>query len=495
MKNTNRTARRGRRALPAITLALAILAGCSGTDVGDDAHIVPPATSTDSEILGDPTAASDGYIPQPGIPFNLPPLFDAPIDLTPTNELVVYIPAPGNSTWGWDAVIDRFRNLYPDVNLVVEKIVTPISQTDSFTAYTARLTTEIAAGKGPDVFLPSVMRYTDLHKMANAGAFLDFNKIIEQDKSFNLDDYIKPILDGGIYRGRRFIMPFEYAQPVILISIPEKTNEIEFDMSQMDDISSFLNEIVRTLPKARENPHFQKMVDLDVYTDLFIPSGIQLVDFENGVILPDEVLMKDIFDAYKPYHSIASDYKSDLWPPIPAHLQDGTVIFASPITMDFFIKLVGQLKAIGIDYQMHVMPGMNGEITARSDINSVAIRAGSPNQLNAWNFIKLLFEPSHQSSWYIKEPIHIDSISVAFDSLHNHHKARTRPFEPLSDEEKQTYIDLVTTIDNSSSYNLFYMGPIVNMFSEHMTPYFEDKVSYETAIAGLRNQLRLYVSE
>jgi hypothetical protein len=33
------------------------------------------------------------------------------------------------------------------------------------------------------------------------------------------------------------------------------------------------------------------------------------------------------------------------------------------------------------------------------------------------------------------------------------------------------------------------------MFYDHMTPYLENKVSYDTAIAGLRNQLKLYVSE
>jgi hypothetical protein len=62
----------------------------------------------------------------------------------------------------------------------------------------------------------------------------------------------------------------------------------------------------------------------------------------------------------------------------------------------------------------------------------------------------------------------------------------------ISDEEEQRYIDLIMNVDSSSSLTA---SPVEMFFWEHFEPYFGDKISYETAIERLRNQLTLYVSE
>jgi hypothetical protein len=62
----------------------------------------------------------------------------------------------------------------------------------------------------------------------------------------------------------------------------------------------------------------------------------------------------------------------------------------------------------------------------------------------------------------------------------------------MSDADKQRLIDILL---NAHGGFIYRSRPMQDMFFSHMNPYFEDKVSLDTAITGLRNQLRIYMSE
>jgi ABC-type glycerol-3-phosphate transport system substrate-binding protein len=416
-------------------------------------------------------------------------IFDSPIDLTPSDELVIWL-TPG-ADWALGSVINRFRYLYPDVNLIIENV----DEGQGNNVYSARISTEIAAGRGPDLILPARMTEVDMYKAANSGAYLDLNKIIEQDDDFNLDDYVKGALDGGIYRDRRYIMPITFVVPVY-ISIPEKLDEIGFDMSTINDTISFFDEVARTLPNALKKPNFKSIFDLGIgFPVLSRTSGIRLVDFETNTVFPDEEMLKNLLISYQPYYSIDSRILAEFYsPPLPSDLLNGTYIFGVEEIIYGFISRAGHIKSES-NYQINVIPDMDGKTRARARGLSVAIRSGSTNQLNAWNFIKLLLAPEFQSTTGLSfTPVHKDSISVVFDRHHNNAEKFPQHgvFTRLTEEEKWEYISLITNLEYTYTYR---STPIYDMFDEHMTPYFEGEVSYETAINGLKNQLRLYVSE
>jgi ABC-type glycerol-3-phosphate transport system substrate-binding protein len=427
-----------------------------------------------------------------------PPMFDeSMIDLSQTGDLVIWIP-PWSSQW-LIPMIDAYKEIYPNVNVIIENFDNNVSAemaTFDWQAYPTRMATELAAGKGPDIMFPHFMWTSDIVKMANAGAFLDLNDLIEQDEDFSLDDYYMPIIDSGIYRGKRYIMPFGYDVSVYIAST-KALDEIGFDRSQTGDMISFINEIVRVLPKAQANPSFMSMFSTNF--SLLREGRVKLVDFETDTILPDEEGLKKLLEAFKPYNHIASDSsryipREDLR---PQHLLNGIFLFAPEQTAINFFVNASRLKAQG-DFEMFAMPGIDGKVNALFSY-STAIRSGSPNAQNAWNFIKLMLSPGVQGSQdhgFNLIPVHKDSLIAQAEFWRMYCDSENYFWDDvhkrLSDAELQAYLDIITNAYGAITYDT---NRINGFFWDNMDPFFNDEVSYETAIAGLRNQLRLYVSE
>jgi ABC-type glycerol-3-phosphate transport system substrate-binding protein len=455
--------------LIALSLVIVMPAGCGGA-VGDDSGTVTPKNhpgSAEPPLQGGETATPAPIWTPPPIPVDT-----LQVDETQTGELVIYIP-PWSFLWS-NPAIDLYRKIYPNVNLIVQDF----SNAENIAyAYSVQISTELAAGKGPDIIFPSHMFGSDLIKMAQAGAFLDLNELIELDESFNFDGYVKPVLDGGIFRGRRYTVPFDYFVDVY-VSNTKMLDEIGFDRSKTGDAISFMSEILRALPKAQTNPAFRSMFNDNLLFGLF--RTIELVDYETNTILPNEEGLKKLLEAYKPYYPVDSAVGNNV---NADQLLNGVNIFGTNNNIQIFVDLMRQLKTRGA-FELSVMPDMDGKIHAWS-IYTAAINSGSQNQQNAWNFIKLMLSPEYQSSEGLMMSVHKNTLITKVE------KWRTDAGN-ISRDEAQIYLDMVMSADYCYTYN---SQPIYDMFIEHMTPFLEDKVSWETAVNRLRNQLSLYVSE
>ena len=78
--------------------------------------------------------------------------------------------------------------------------------------YNIKLKTEVMSGKGPDVLigLPFFHLLGDLYKTIDTGIFADLNVFIDTDDEFDIRDYEDVILDSGLYKGGRYILPLDY---------------------------------------------------------------------------------------------------------------------------------------------------------------------------------------------------------------------------------------------------------------------------------------------
>lgn len=81
-----------------------------------------------------------------------------------------------------------------------------------------QMSTEIMAGGGPDIII--LDNELPISKLINQGAFADMNTLLKNDKSeriINLDDYDNTLMDTGVYKGKRYMMPM-LIEPDIYIS-------------------------------------------------------------------------------------------------------------------------------------------------------------------------------------------------------------------------------------------------------------------------------------
>lgn len=81
-----------------------------------------------------------------------------------------------------------------------------------------QMSTEIMAGGGPDIII--LDNELPVSKLINQGAFADMNILLKNDKSerkINLDDYDNTLMDTGVFKGKRYMMPM-LIEPDIYIS-------------------------------------------------------------------------------------------------------------------------------------------------------------------------------------------------------------------------------------------------------------------------------------
>ena len=91
-----------------------------------------------------------------------------------------------------------------------------IVEFDSEDTMLTKISTEIMAGKGPDII--SLNQKLPFEKLIDNGSFADIDELAELYKSdIDFDDYNSTIMDCGIYNGKRYIIPIAYC-PNILIT-------------------------------------------------------------------------------------------------------------------------------------------------------------------------------------------------------------------------------------------------------------------------------------
>lgn len=81
------------------------------------------------------------------------------------------------------------------------------------------ISTEIMAGKGPDIF--SFDMLLPFEKLIGNGSLADINELIENDPAedkLNLNEYNKTIMDAGVYNSKRYIIPILYNFDIMISS-------------------------------------------------------------------------------------------------------------------------------------------------------------------------------------------------------------------------------------------------------------------------------------
>ena len=430
-------------------------------------------------------------------------IVDAKVDLTPTDELIIYIPNYQYFNSNFSTIANLLRWGNDAINVTIERF----GDADDYLMeqYQSRLSTELMAGTGPDIIFTQY--FNDIYKTIDSGLFLNLNEIIEQDDDFNLDDYYAPVMDAGIYKGGRYVIPLSFNVPIML-SEQGMLDKIGFDLSKNTDFISFLTEATNRMPAVREiNPRGTMVISLLSHTLLNI-SGIKLVDFENGTILPDEESFRRLCEAFKLYYEYdftsSYDYTTmlDLF-------TDGTMFFYGSFASFGHLFNWGHLMSSGYEPVYTGIKDMQGGLHATVD-QGVAIRAGSKNQLNAWNFIKrLLWEETQyarpgslESGAFGSNVVNkaalerkIDYFGLSSISVGFYEGVFLIPIIP--EEDRQQLKDLINSITSCSlDYNLSIHDVITSeFFWPIMGPYFNGDQTYDEAVEQLKQRLRFYISE
>ena len=414
-------------------------------------------------------------------------------DLAPTDELILYT---SSSTDYWlPALIQQYEEIF-GIN------VTEVRVEGEYLAYSDRLVSDLVAGEGPDVIFVHML-YTDLSRAIQNHSFTDLTDLLEQDESFARENYVEGVFAPGCVRGRQYTVPLSFFSPAYLSSQP-RLEALGFEWDTSDSMGDFLNRISQLLPFAQLGTSFSQMMESKnrLLIDFLPYSGINLLDYENNVVLLDEEEFRSFCHAYKAY--FPCDYDESLMS------SSGNIGFVKLLVGEFFfwgfsriddvIFNASILKTNG-GYELSLLPSQSGE-TIGMVYEQMAIRANSRNQQNAYNFIRMMLSEEVQSSSVQHSviqglPVH----KKAIERLVEESRVKYNPSFPpmygylcaqLTEQEADEIAGKITAVDR---YIQPISGHVFQMMYETMLPFFKDEQSYEVCVDALRSKLTIYLSE
>lgn len=408
-----------------------------------------------------------------------------------TDKLIVY--TFHMNTFTLKPAINIFKEKYPDVEVEI---------IDLGDDYDTILTTELAAGKGPDLVFAHKSDFPDIYKTMATEIFVDLNEFISRDDEFNLDDYVKPVLDGGVYRGKRYIMPVEYGIP-LLTTTQEILDEEGFVPTDFNTFDGFIKTLEQYNEKYKDNPEKSALIDWKhnrINLEYFLQtSGINLIDYEKSKVGTDKTNFKKFIDLMKQLYISDEDRKNiDISPLISGivgmtqgrGLGEQHWLFNNYFTTTgtMFSVELGYLASNNLKSLMFTYPNINNGVTA-DIIQFAAIPKSSANQINAYNLLKIILSEEIQaggteSGNYLRLGMPVLKSGV-------HAKIVRDSWGQLDEETINEYTNLMLNIDSAK----IIPNEMYKFLVDEMTPYWEGKQSFDECYARLVSKLELYVSE
>ena len=285
--------------------------------------------------------------------------------------------------------LDRFRQMYPDVEVELVKPQYDITNVELGHELYEQMAAQIMSGEGPDVFVvdDTIM---DVEKMVRQGVFADMEPYFQAD-NFDWEPYNQTVMDGGVWHGKRFLIPLSYTFP-LLVTSRTALEETGFDMTACGDFQGFLEETTRYMEDETQTRQlFRYPTNV---TNIVEYSGLPVADYDNRTVDLSSPLFKTgaqwcknvMASCPKDFHDNHSD--SSLYG--AAAIRDGDVLWTASVhgPLSNFYRNFAALKTVDEAVMMPIRD-LDGGIQARIK-NSVGVRANSENLQNAYNYIKIL---------------------------------------------------------------------------------------------------------
>ena len=303
-----------------------------------------------------------------------------------TGELTVYTTDMLSVTL--TPAVEIFKTQYPGVDVTVKML--------GDDEYEALVRTELPAGRGPDLLFSFGIDLPDIFKSITAGIFEDLNPYFMNDPEFLPEEYVEGVLDGGLYRGRRYFLPVEYICPVIGTT----AETLEDAGLRPEDFSlweNFIDALIRYKERVPEGDMLlvplghQNAVEL---YDLFEYAGFEAIDYAKGTASLDEAKMKRIADAAKAYYREERAFYMDNV--LGVALVERKGLFVGELNATYSVYgLMRGLRAQNETPLIFAMPDCHDGVTARI-CSLAALPQGAKNKLNAYRLLKILLSEELQ---------------------------------------------------------------------------------------------------
>lgn len=377
---------------------------------------------------------------------------------------------------------------------------------DNLDDYKKRLSSEILAGKGPDIVYFNSFTIGSIYKILENGVFHDLQPLIDDDLSFDTSKYNTTVFDCGIYKGKRYFIPVSYSIPVFLTSSEILHNyNMNFDMGSFsqNQFMELVDNFVSSVGSKEDKYLFSNDIDL---SEFILSSGLDFFNYEQMKVSVNTPEFKELvanyfklFDYFCP-NEVRNNYKEQGF----GMLKSGDCLFFNDkisllntceigIYTSYFKALLSQEPQL---FSSATYNGTSDYIAIAEDC--IAINTNSKNKQSAYNFVKtMLSEPiqSHYSLNYL--PVNNKAL---YNNLEKHRGSANQKIiyngidvilQPLPEKFEAK---LKSTIDSIVDCEIIDYDIKILMY-DSLYPYFEGKRSIEKCIDDMEDKLLLYLNE
>lgn len=415
-----------------------------------------------------------------------------------SNTLTIYALAyNGKLNYDIEPIVNEFKEKYPNIKLNIVKF----SSDRDWQKYNEKILSDTLAGEGPDIiyFDPAE---TNARAFQKSGMLEDLKPYIEKDKAFNKEDYNSKLLNAGMYKGKLTFIPTDYAVPAYITTkeLLEKNNiKIDENMSQNDFMKS-LSGYISKAKGSNGKTLFAKSIDVG---DFIASSGFECVDYENKKMYFGTKEFKDIMENYKKiYNSTPKPANNESGEEGLQGIKNGSTLFSTDQSYTCGIDFLESESIMkGITRQTQVInsfptyEGGNKIIAIPEDL--IAMSKKTLNKKAAYNFIKLaLSEKIQCDDKTYMPPINKKSqIDIKNRYLKKEVGKGDREYKIILNRPSDDFNKYYDRVTNNIDEVRILDTDVDKLIKECMTPYFEDKSSYDSALKNLQNKVKLYINE
>lgn len=384
-----------------------------------------------------------------------------------------------------------------------------IVEFDSEDTMLTKISTEIMAGKGPDII--SLNQKLPFEKLIDNGSFADIDELAELYKSdIDFDDYNSTIMDCGIYNGKRYIIPIAYC-PNILIT----TQEI-LDKYNLENTNFSFKELETRLS---DKDHSYALFGNKNETYKFFLSYVnEYVDFYNKTTeFSSDEFTESLDYIGKMIRNDNSRKEGTTWDII------GNYLFRTS-QLSFDGSMMSTLNSYFYIYNNNstpvIIPNYNKKANAVSAFVQcgIALNNNSNNKEKALAFIQYVLSYDIQKLWSessASSSIVVRALPVnkaAFEYVIDHTSKRVydinddgeyeKSEEEYSDEIKtkffNEYLDMINSISSCTLYdylkfeNTYYNSSVIG---DIVNDYLNGDISNEKFIRQLTAATKIYLKE
>ncbi|WMJ22343.1 extracellular solute-binding protein [Paludicola sp. MB14-C6] len=391
-------------------------------------------------------------------------------------------------------MISYYKQKYPNVkvNLVEFK--------GTKKEYFNKLNSDVMAGKGPDVIVldQDFVNYSNAYKLMKSGVLTELDDFIKQDKNINLNDYYKPIMDEGIYKNRRYILPVQFTVPLMMSGKQAlKDAGINADNCKKD-FWGLSEEMYRYYSQSQDKDKLIRSTwKYNPFIDELEYMGIRgAFDYNKETVKFDTNDFKKAMKQYKPWYQFDQKTDPNEYMPFGRLINEKKVLFGAsldqnPMGIFYYIQTLENKDQPVIIPIRTIDGGMEAQIST-----AVGIRNNSKNKQNAYNYIKLMLSPEAMYDYFNQgfstNKKFAQAIITSNREVTPGHYSKEYDIT-YSAIPKECYKEVSSILDQVNGAHFY--TPLTNQLIDYMKSYLEDKKSYEECIKEAKQKFELYLSE